>query len=354
MREDTNNNDQLDLIDDYFIVFNEDGTANRYLDGDGDQRLNLDTTTCPKKPDTTCYDAFVDTADLDDLNYLWNTSNWLNEISDASAESQRFYLSSARERYIFTWVDGDSDNIVDSGEVMDFTSAAIPSEADLTNADKIYPFLHLYPSFADTPTEISSLSATELKSFLRVQSKRQINYIRGSDCVNSNDAGDCNTLPLQNSGVDIDGTEMRSRQFDYDEDGTIETWRLGDIVYSTPTLVGRPAENFHLLYRDPSYASFAAKYHKRRQVIYSGANDGMVHAFNAGFYDPQTKRFCRSSDFTNCQDATKPELGAELWAYVPFNLLPHLYWLTQSTYNEKNHVYYVDQKPRIFDAKIFT
>ena len=360
MREDTNGNDTLDLEDDMFIVFNDDGTADRYIDGDGNQRLELDTATCPKNPlgSTNCYDSLVENnVDLDDLNYLWNTSNWLNEISDASVESQRFYMSPAGERYIFTWVDANSNTIVDSSEIMDFTCTATPSEADLIDTSKIYPYLHLYSSFADRPTEVSSASTANLKNFLRVQTKRQINYIRGSDCVNSNDAEDCNTLPMQIGGVDIDNTEMRSRQFDYDQDGTIETWRLGDIIYSTPTLVGRPTENFHLLYRDSSYAPFVAKYQNRRQVVYSGANDGMVHAFNAGFYDPDSKRSCRSSDFTSeatCQDTTKPELGAELWAYVPFNLLPHLYWLTQPSYNETNHVYYIDQKPRIFDAKIFT
>jgi Tfp pilus tip-associated adhesin PilY1 len=35
---------------------------------------------------------------------------------------------------------------------------------------------------------------------------------------------------------------------------------------------------------------------------------------------------------------------------VPFNLLPHLYWLTNPNYQ---HVFYVDSKPKIFDAKIF-
>lgn len=39
-----------------------------------------------------------------------------------------------------------------------------------------------------------------------------------------------------------------------------------------------------------------------------------------------------------------------LWAYVPMNLLPHLKWLKDNNYS---HVYYVDGKPRIFDAKIF-
>lgn len=357
MREDTDGDDTLDLTDDYLIIFNEDGTAKRYKDGDGNQRLELDISTCPDDIIGTCNDSYIDEVGLDDLKYLWNTSEWLNEISDTDVESQRTsYMPSTFEdkRYIFTWVDANADNIVDSGEEIPFISSVTPSAADLIDPAKIYPYLHLYPSFSDRPVAINSLSAANLEYFLRIQTKRQINYIRGSDCVTSGNPEDCNTLPLQVASIDVDDTEMRSRQYDYDGDSTVETWRLGDIVYSTPTLAGRPAENLHLLYRDASYAPFADKYHNRRQIIFAGANDGMVHAFNAGFYDAQNKRFCSSSDFTNCQDATQPELGAELWAYVPFNLLPHLYWLTQSSYDEERHVYYVDQKPRIFDAKIFT
>jgi len=359
MREDTNDNDKLDLANDYFVVFNEDGTAARYEDGDGNQKLQTDTATCPTstKPPAAavCYDKLIDTINLEDLNYLWNTSNWLNEISDDDAEDQRStYISATDERYIFTWVDDDNDNVVDSTEVIDFTCSSTPSATDLTDADEIYPYLHLYPSFADRPAAISSLPKADLISFLQIQTKRQINYIRGSDCVDSSDAEDCNTQDLTIGGTPVPNTAMRSRQYDYDGDGTLETWRLGDIVYSTPTMVGPPAENLHLLYRDLTYAPFVAKYKKRRQVVYAGANDGMVHAFNAGFYNPLVKQFCTSSDMTKCQDITEPKLGAELWAYVPFNLLPHLYWLTQPTYNESKHVYYIDLKPRIFDAKIFT
>src|SRR5207247_1127198 len=46
-----------------------------------------------------------------------------------------------------------------------------------------------------------------------------------------------------------------------------------------------------------------------------------------------------------------PGLGAELWAFVPQELLPHLKWFTQTDYT---HVSYVDLKPRVTDARIFT
>ena len=39
-----------------------------------------------------------------------------------------------------------------------------------------------------------------------------------------------------------------------------------------------------------------------------------------------------------------------MWAYVPYNLLPHLPCLTEENYE---HQYYVDLKPRVFDAKVF-
>ena len=372
MREDTNDNFTLDLADDYFIVFNEDGTAVRYEDGDSNQKLEIDTATCPMTSGD-CNDSVVDTVNLEDLHYLWNTSKWLNEFSDSAAETQRTsYISATDQRYIFTGVDANEDGYVDSTEIIDFTCGSVPSSSDLTDIAEFYPYLNLYSSFTDRPAEITSLSPANLTSFLQVQTKRQINYIRGSDCVDSSDPEDCNTEPLTIGGIDIPNTEMRSRKYDYDgdyagvydkdkvyddNDLNLETWRLGDIVYSTPTLVGRPAENFHLLYQDTTYAPYVYKYKGRRQVVYAGANDGMIHAFNAGFYDSNNKRFCKANDFTDattCQGGTQPDLGAELWAYVPFNLLPHLYWLTQSTYNEDTHVYYIDQKPRVFDAKIFT
>ena len=89
-------------------------------------------------------------------------------------------------------------------------------------------------------------------------------------------------------------------------------------------------------------------YKNRRHVIYFGGNDGMVHAINGGFYDGANKRFCRSSNCAN--EATAPELGTELWAYVPYNLIPHLKCLTAVDYA---HKYYVDLQPRVFDVQIF-
>ncbi len=291
---------------------------------------------------------------FEDFYYLWNSSDWLNSSLLDPLTQRSTYISDADERYIFTWVDGNSDGAVDSGEVKDFIwPTTAPAVSTLSDPTELYAYLNLNPSFADTPTAISTLSSTDFDTYLLGQTEREINWVRGQDYVNTSGEPD----PLSISGSDIAGTELRSRYFNG------STWRLGDIVYSTPTLVSDPAENFHLLYRDPTYAVFAAQYEGRRHVIYTGANDGMLHAFNGGFYDEANLQYCREidsnynpwdSDTTNddaCVASTSnPELGAELWAYVPFNLLPHLYWLTDTAYG---HSYYMDLKPRIFDARIF-
>jgi type IV pilus assembly protein PilY1 len=151
---------------------------------------------------------------------------------------------------------------------------------------------------------------------------------------------------------------MRDRQvpFDKNEDGTVAAdeyavWKLGDVIHSTPVSVSAPAENYHLLYRDQTYRDFAARWQNRRHMIYFGANDGMLHAINGGFFNQLESRFCRDQDCVSTSNT--PRLGAEMWAYVPYNLLPHLSCLTDPGYGLEEHKYFVDLRPRIFDVQIF-
>ncbi|MEA1991970.1 MAG: hypothetical protein U9N58_07230, partial [Thermodesulfobacteriota bacterium] len=269
MREDTNGNKQLDLTTDKIIVF--DGTTlYKYGDDDGDSQISGDEET----PD--------ETGGILDIRYLWSSNGWLNEISDADIVDQRTYDSTDHERYIFTFIDTDQDMIADSGEVIPFSCSSLPSVPDLTDTSEIYPYLTLYPSFGDEPAEIGTIrSDGNFNDFLQHQSQRVINYIRGKD----------QGLYTSTTTPSYAIPAFRTRKVDYDDDGTVETWRLGDIVYSTPTFVGRPSENYHLLYRDASYGGFYAKHMHRRGVVYVGGNDGIFHAFNAGFYDQGEKKF---------------------------------------------------------------
>ena len=143
-------------------------------------------------------------------------------------------------------------------------------------------------------------------------------------------------------GNDIDPNVLRSR--------TVAgmTWKLGDIINSGAVLVSAPIERYDFIYGDMTYANYFDHYRNRRQVVYVGANDGMLHAFNAGIA------------VRNPENAIAPlelnpagyDLGEELWGYIPYNLLPHLRWLKDPTYGQC-HVYYVDLKPYITDVRIF-
>lgn len=126
-------------------------------------------------------------------------------------------------------------------------------------------------------------------------------------------------------GVYDSSTGYRNRT---DADGN--QWKLGDIIHSTPTVVADPAENYGTLYKDAGYNAFYNA-HKNRSdaanaAVYIGANDGMLHAFDVA-------------------------TGSEKWAYVPYNLLPHLRWLKDPNYT---HVDYVDLKVKVSDINFGT
>ncbi len=75
-------------------------------------------------------------------------------------------------------------------------------------------------------------------------------------------------------------------------------FRLGDIVNSKPVTVGTPAFQFFDT-TNPGYAAFKAQHASRKNVVYVGANDGMLHAFDGTVGN------------------TNPLSGSELFAYIP-------------------------------------
>ena len=95
---------------------------------------------------------------------------------------------------------------------------------------------------------------------------------------------------------------------------------LGDIVDVKPVYVKQP----YFSYLDTGYAAFAAAQASRAGRVYAGANDGMVHAFDAA-------------------------TGAEQWAYIPSMLIPKLYKLADAAY-ATNHQFYADGQMASGDA----
>ena len=168
----------------------------------------------------------------------------------------------------------------------------------------------------------------------------------------------------------VESTDYRSRTT-VSSSGSY-TYRLGDIIDSSPMIVGTPAESYDTLYNSASYGAYRSNYSNRRQMVYVGGNDGMLHAFNGGFYvpaqtaatvggsssgnaDPTVYRQLPASLKLSSGDATAPygnnwTLGQEVWAFIPGNLLPHLRWMADKNYT---HVFYVDGSPVASDVQLW-
>jgi type IV pilus assembly protein PilY1 len=95
---------------------------------------------------------------------------------------------------------------------------------------------------------------------------------------------------------------------------------LGDIVNSSPVYVGTPSAP----YLDADYGQFRTDMSARTPMVYVGANDGMLHGFDAA-------------------------TGRERLAYIPGRVFGNLSRLTAPTYS---HRYYVDGPVTVGDAKV--
>jgi len=101
------------------------------------------------------------------------------------------------------------------------------------------------------------------------------------------------------------------------------THLLGDITKSKPIYVGAPSSSF--LHASAGYRSFVQANVNRQAMVYVGANDGMLHAFNAS-------------------------TGQEQFAFIPHAVFPNLINLTEPLYNQ-NHMYFVDGSPTSQDVQ---
>jgi type IV pilus assembly protein PilY1 len=191
--------------------------------------------------------------------------------------------------------------------------------------------------------EPSDLNGMKLLASLMLHSNfRQINPGLGQDR-----AAAAKKLTEWLIGVDSEGLRSRQMGDPWTDDATPVTMRMGDVLNSKPILSGPPASGFDLLYGDRTYRNFRSDRSTRRLMAYFGANDGMLHAVNVGFAGGLVEGAVSYRLSTGSQ--TPHELGAEIWAYVPTSLLPHLQFLADPDYR---HAYYADLKPLVVDAKI--
>jgi len=91
--------------------------------------------------------------------------------------------------------------------------------------------------------------------------------------------------------------------------------KLGDIFHGNPVLIGPPSNFAYYSANLNGYQTFRDTFHRRRRVLFFGANDGLFHALDAGGWN-RSPLPCFNPDGTqgSCYDLGT---GAELFAYAP-------------------------------------
>jgi type IV pilus assembly protein PilY1 len=180
------------------------------------------------------------------------------------------------------------------------------------------------------PFQYSNLTATQQSTITAGDaspSNNRVNYLRGD----------------RSNEVTLSGTGL------YRPRASI----LGDIVNSSPTWVGPPSLPYGATWSDAlypgnaapensgqTYPAFASAAATRLNVIYAGANDGLLHGFRTGSYD--------ASHHYVAGGAT-PNDGYEVLAYMPGAVVNTIHSATDSTVDFSNtqygHAFYIDATP---------
>ena len=223
------------------------------------------------------------TAETSAFQAGYNAGNWSGDLQSYKLDPNTGTPIVAQPLWVPTAQQQLDDLASDNRRIVSYSGTA--------GAGQGIPFRpHPLPPDA-APAALTTLSLSQQNSISAVNGPGIVKYIRGD-----------------RSG---EGTTYRQRAH-----------VLGDVVNSEPVIVGPPSNNYHDS-TDPGYRAFKAARSARQEMVFQGANDGMLHAFNAS-------------------------TGAEEWAYVPNLLIPNLANL--SLRPGFRHKYYVDGTPTVADV----
>lgn len=282
----------LNLTNDYIVSFAFDGTQNktmahRWQDTDGNGSADVDRGSVP----------------IEEAKAIWRAGVQLWKQSPASG-----YRPTPK-----TTIDGST--------LMNFSTG---------NSASLMPYLGITDS---------------------VQAKKVINYVIGYDCA---DAVGNSSEPDPSCGSTPDrsccpaGYTPIGRNRTVILNGEPHVWKLGDVINSTPRIMGpSPLNNYNIPepigYNDQTYYDFiSSTAYKSKQRVFVGANDGMLHAFRLGLLEQGGEQVAKLS-------GSETEIGVEKWAYIPKHVLPYLKYLSVQDYC---HIYMVDGPITLLDASI--
>jgi len=295
------------------------------------------------------------------IAYRWQDSTGLgNSLTDKGSVPIEDTSAIWRAGFNLWWTAPTSRTIFTSVDVTAATTATAPT------APTLIPF-----SVTNSDTIDDYLGVTGIAA------KKTINYVRGYDCADATTGEACESHSVTGKCLDTAGCSSigRSRivssgvcstrkspcssdaNCPSGETCVTETheWKLGDIISSTPRIMGPGyLNNFNLKspygYNDKTYGDFIKSTdYANRQLVFVGANDGMLHAFKLG-------KLLQKWTGKNWYESAKQEgstgaggIGSESYAFIPKNVLPYLQYLENKEYC---HVYMVDGPTVLTDAAI--
>jgi type IV pilus assembly protein PilY1 len=295
IREDTDYDKKLDLRADNMVTVDYDTTQNK--------------TVANWYQDTTGKGSFtkIATGSPDNIHALWRAGGLLHYRSETT-------------RNIYTVLSSGNNSFLNDS-VNPVTSAS-------------NGFTLFTTSYGNTISDY--LNVTDVATGNKI-----INYIRGQDYISDpNYRSRTTTINYPNTAPSPLNTTITG------------VWKLGDIVSSTPQAQSsKQLQAFDTSYNDTSYSLFyGSPDYLKRNMVYTAANDGMLHAFRTGrvsrlSYD--SSHPYRIAQITNPDNTLN--IGDEEWAFVPKNALPYLKYLADPLYN---HIYYVNNTVMLLDASI--
>ena len=241
----------------------------------------------------------------------------------------------------------------------------VPFDTVATNVSKLAPFMNLSTAWCtnllnnrakvcgtgEAGVPACPASATD---FQNLCARQVIHFVRGWD-VTDNNANSCYgpdrgwTGTVKNAASCPSGTLGEERDRPNDTRTTPVFWKLGDIFHSSPVVVKPPVlesvcdtgydnqcvATIHspaALRNQTAYDTVAGcggvtvdayeayRYDNRdrSRILLVGANDGMLHAFDAG------SPISGGTRDLNCNLPFNTGTGEERWAFVPPDMLPRL------------------------------
>ncbi len=291
IREDTNQNNTLNLKNDYVAQFYFDNAQNktrvkRFVDANGDGAADSSTP--------------IDTITPDEVKSLWKAGRilWERDLSSSARTMYtNFGLTTSGTPRTF-------DKVTSSGGFLSLTGVLTALQAaDNTEAAKI------------------------------------VDYVKGID-----QAGYRNRkVTILNCGLASCNREWKLGDVVSSTPKLVSNARLNSYNLTSPQG-----------YNDTSYEAFTqTSTYKGRGMAFVGGNDGMLHAFKLGILKELTSIYDKSM-IVNAYGDTTPatstdNLGKEQWSFIPKQTLPYLKYLGDPNYS---HLYYIDRTSTIVDVNI--